>query len=77
MNGNQKKVLIVIAVAILGAFLYAPYDYSVNNKIVDHGYEMIWDMGSNERLNVATLALEFAGILIIGTLMFFIFKDND
>ena len=81
MNENQKKVLIAVVAAIGLMLLYPPFHASLPNGVTKNlGYSWIFEpplggvFGSTGTVDVAMLFTQWAGVLIVGTIAFFLFK---
>lgn len=79
MNNMQKKVLIAVATVVLGMLLYPPYrifgsgSYS---SIMETGYTWLFSLPYIAIVDVATLVVQWIGVLIVGGIAFFLLKDK-
>ncbi len=81
MNDYQRYVCIAVAVIIALMLLFPPW-FIVRGSITQGlGHSFLFDpprAGSRYGyVNVATLMLQWVGVLIIGGILFFIVKDKE
>jgi hypothetical protein len=77
MNEKQKNVLIVVGVVILGMLLYAPYHYKgAEGVVVGAGYKWIFSDTDRAMIDVGVLLTQWIGVLIIGAIAYFMYKDR-
>ena len=79
MNEKQKYTLIAVAVIIAGMLLYPPFHrlYS-SGRTSGLGYDWLFDARwSNATVDIATLLIQWLGVLIVGGIVFFILKDDE
>ena len=79
MNEKQKNALIVVAVIIAGMLLYPPFHrVYLNGKITGRRYDWLFDpLWSGATVDIATLLVQWVGVLIVGGIVFFILKDDE
>lgn len=77
MNTTQRKVLVAVAVAVLGMLLYPPYQAYFLGKLSETGYAWIFDLPDRATVNIATLILQWIGIAIVGGIAFFLASETD
>jgi len=78
MNDKQKKVLIAVAVIVLAMLLYPPYIQQIggaNSIATTSGYAFIFELPFRSTIHIATLLIQWVGILIVGGIAFFMVKD--
>ena len=75
INGKQKILFIIVIFTTFVIFMFPPY--VVNTKYWGNrsGFSFIFDINRLAVINTGLLFLEILGILIIGTLLFFILHD--
>ena len=82
MNENQKKVCQAIVIAIVAMTLYPPFHFQgLNGVVLNLGYGWLLDpphysgtiLGS---VNIGMLLMQWLGVLIVGAIGFFLFKDR-
>lgn len=78
---DRKHITILCTACAIGlAFLFPPYITKWKGTIVDAGYGFIFDLPLNGRayptVNIPTLLVEILVILIIGGLIYFIFRGK-
>lgn len=83
MNEEQKKVLIAVVAAIGLMLLYPPFHARLPNGVTKNlGYSWIFEppmggaWGSAGTVDVAMLFTQWVGVLIVGAIAFFLFKDR-
>ena len=80
MNDMQRKALIAVGTLVLGMLVYPPYrlfatgDYS--SSIIETGYAWLFALPDQATVDVATLAVQWIGVLIVGAIAFFVLKDK-
>jgi len=75
MNDKQRKVLIVVAVLILGMMIYPPIVAPRPPNFFVYDYSLIFDLPLLYTVNPVTLLLQWLGVSIVGALAFLICKD--
>jgi TPR repeat protein len=77
MNKNQRITLITIAVGIVAAFLFPPYAFFVDgNRAIKTGHAFIANIPSRASVHIIFLLIEWLGILLLGGIAYFLFKDE-
>jgi hypothetical protein len=80
MNEVQRKLLIAVGAVVLCMLLYPPYrvygsgSYSSSIRYV--GYDWIFDLPSRATVDIATLVIQWLGVLIVGGIAYFILKTK-
>lgn len=74
MNKKQKKLSVIIC-CIIGLIIAFPPHIKYIGKNSFNDFSFIADLPSNAALNISMLFAETAGVLIIGVILFFVFKD--
>lgn len=75
MNNRQKKLLIAISSVIGLMMTFPPYVREYKGNVVSSGFSFIVDLPSKSTVNVSMLFAEMIGTLIIGAILFFVFKE--
>ena len=75
INKKQRKLLIIISSAIGLMVTFPPYVMERNGNIVSSGFSFIVDLPNRSTVNVSMLFAEMIGALIIGAILFFVFKE--
>jgi len=76
MNKKQRVIVFIAIVVILVMFLFPPMQTNFEHgEITNRGFDFIFFYGSRHMVNVAQLLTQWAGVLIIGVLAFFLAKD--
>jgi len=73
MNKAQRRVAIVICIAIVVMFLFPPVSYEGAYR----GYEFIAKITLGNSINVALLFVQLLGVLLIGALVLFITRTGS
>jgi hypothetical protein len=80
MNDMQKRLLIAVGVIVLGMLLYPPYRvYGVGdsaNTLRDTGYALIFELPFRAIVDIGTLLVQWVGVLIVGSIAFFLLKSK-
>ncbi len=77
MNKKQKKLLITVA-SITGLMMLIPPFIKIHKKggvVISRCYEIIFDAPSRYVIDISTLSVQLLGVLIVGSILFFVFKD--
>lgn len=75
MNNFQKKVLLSTLGAFLFSVIYVPEVLiSQHGRVIPQGWTLLWDL--NYEINIKVLVVEWVGILVTGTGLFFYFKNE-
>ena len=78
MNEKQKNALIAVAVIIASMLLYPPFHrISSSGRSVGLGYHWLFEVGREATVDIATLLVQWVGVLIVGGIVFFILKDDE
>jgi hypothetical protein len=74
MNENQKKILLTSLGLFLLSIIYVP-EMVINNTIaISHGWDFIWNLSFE--INLKVLIIEWIGIVVIGSGLFFYLKTK-
>ena len=74
MNEEQKKILLVSLGLFLLSIIYVP-EMVINETItISHGWDFIWNLSFE--INLKVLIIEWIGIVVIGSGLFFYFKTK-
>ena len=80
MNGNQKKLLIVVAIVLVAMLLYPPFVYQgLHGRAVNAGYDFIWDApGANQQavVNLGQLFFQMLIVAIVGGIGWLVLRNN-
>ena len=80
MNETQRKVLICIGAMVLAMLIYPPYrTYGFggnSNAVINSGYAFLFELPDRATVDVATLLIQWVGVLIVGAIAFFLQKDK-
>ena len=82
MNDKQKKVLIAVIVVMFFMLVFPPFHVMLSNGTVRNlGYSFILNPASSSfgtvgTVDIGLLVTQWFGVLIIGTISFFLFKDR-
>ncbi len=76
VNEKQRNVLIAVAVIIAGMLLFPPFHRVRSGNVLGAGYYWLFDAPQRFSVDVGTLFMQWLGVLIIGGVMFFVFKDE-
>ncbi len=78
MNTNQKIVAVVIVLVLIGMFLYPPFHVVREAGIYNQGYSFLLEPPrSTATVNMLQLSLQMFVAIIIGGVMWFVFKDKS
>lgn len=73
----QKKVLIVVGAVVLGMLLFPPFQWEgKTGSSVGAGYSFLFNPPDSAVVDALTLFTQWAGVLIIGGIGFFLTKDD-
>jgi len=76
MNKKQSKLLIIIS-SIIGLIVaFPPYVRVYKGNVVSSGFSFILDLPNRSTVNVSMLFAEMVGALIIGAILYFVFKES-
>jgi len=75
MNKNQRKVLLGVGTIVLAMLIFPPYRSGSRNEIVN-GYDFLFALPYEARLDATTLLVQWVGVLIVGAIAFFLLKDK-
>ena len=80
MNDMQKKTLIAVGTVVLGMLVFPPYRIfyygSNSSSIRETGYAWLFALPDQATVDVATLVVQWIGVLIVGGIAFFLLKDK-
>ncbi|MHB1176390.1 MAG: hypothetical protein ACYCZJ_14815 [Sulfuriferula sp.] len=81
MNKKQKILLIAILVIVAVMLIFPPFDIRLlNGAVPNMGYSLIVDppefRGLAATVDVGLLITQWVGVLIVGGIAFFLFKDR-
>ena len=75
MTENQRKILIGVGAAVLVMLLFPPYVIrGTNNIIRESGYAFLFDLPHRGQVDVATLLVQWVGVVAAGAIGFYLFK---
>lgn len=82
MNKLQKRILLITAGIIAAMIIFPPYAvFNYKHIVIMSGYGLIFDLPSYLNLpasvNVATLLAQIVGVLVVGVLVYFAFRDEQ
>jgi hypothetical protein len=78
MNEKQRKVLVVIAVAVLAMLIYPPYVQYLGGEtdtVSSSSYAFIFDLPIFSTIHAPTLLIQWLGVLVVGGIVFLVVKD--
>jgi hypothetical protein len=81
MNTNQKIILIVTGLFVLGMVLYPPFNLLMNNgAILNMGYGWIFEPPRRgylvSNVNTAMLLIQWIGVIVVGGIIFILAKSS-
>jgi hypothetical protein len=80
MNDRQRKTLIAVGAIVLGMLLFPPYRVygggSHSNTVIKTGYAFIFELPARATVDVATLLVQWVGVLIVGAIAFFLQREK-
>lgn len=77
MNLNQKILLIAVSVVVAGMLIFPPFNGRTGyGGIYNLGYSLILTPPIGGTVDVALLMTQWVGVLIVGTIVFFLLKDR-
>lgn len=76
MNKKQKRVLIAVALVVLGMLVYPPWHFTSNEIVVSQGYSYLFNSHSMATVDTGLLITQWIAVLIIGGISYFILKDR-
>lgn len=74
MTETQRKILIGVGAVVLIMLMYPPYVIRGNNRVFESGYAFLFDLPQRGQVDVATLLVQWVGIMVAGAIAFFFFK---
>ena len=76
MNETQRKILIGVGAVVLIMLIYPPYvrRSASSGNVVESGYAFLFDLPQQGQVDVATLLVQWVGIMVAGAIAFFILK---
>jgi len=73
INSNQKNVLLFFLLLFLSSIVYIPEMELDHSMTMFEGWTFIWNLYTDIHLKI--LFIEWFGIFVLGTGLFFYFKD--
>jgi hypothetical protein len=81
MNNRQKFTLIMAALLVALNIIFPPYIIEYNGNILKSGYSLIFSIPSynnlDARIDINTFLAQLIAIIVLGTIVFFIFMNNN
>ena len=74
INENQKKLLISTAAIIAGMLFFPPWRRLWGNLT---GYDFIFDLPLDASVDIGTLVIQWLGVLLIASILFFVLKGGN
>lgn len=80
MSDTQRNVLIGVGAIVLAMLIYPPYriyGYGIHsNAVIETGYALLFGLPERATVDVATLLVQWVGVLIAGAIAFFLVKGK-
>jgi|AntDeeMinimDraft_5_1070356.scaffolds.fasta_scaffold04251_6 hypothetical protein len=80
MKEKQRKIMVGIGALVFAMLIYPPYRIygfnKISDSIIESGYAFILDLPDRATVDVATLFTQWVGVIIAGSIVFFLLKDK-
>ena len=80
MNESQRKVLIGVGALVFVMLIFPPYRVYGGGKysdwVMESGYAFLFNLPDRATMDVTTLFVQWVGVVIAGSVVFFLLKDK-